>query len=401
MAIGGNVSAAPQGGISSGGGTVVQLPEGQAPILLDLLHVNPEFTESAERGQSLPDTRRLEVTGFDRIPVDHLAAYELLKKYLAAWEKSSPILVQVLREALYGLQFGYTTYPIRDAGRREVSSKLQSLYPELKIVPAAVYTGTLGALVSKDLWPKLGIHSQAGLILHEAFRVMQIRYGLEMPDDRIQAIVGTLLLGNPDDTETLDLPENLPAKIKDVIFAGEFFGQAMVGSALEDLCQLNSLEAPLAQANEFKTLTYAISRISSTGAKARMLDNASTRWSQACDRSSQRCSPKLKERLALLRQDADQANQFTEKAALDAAYYVRAKRNIWELESHFTPWSRFERFTQGNLEPDGPFTRRWEELKSRIHAGQSIDEVLNQAATQAEEFEKARFGAPKVSTGRK
>lgn len=205
------------GGDISGGGTWANL-QGKK-VLLDFYVSRPEVIfESGSPGVELPQSRALEAISIDRL---NKAEFEVVKKAharLDLWEKSSPVVVDLIREALARAPLFYTTYRIGFLDQHyfipdELATR--DLLDSLKTM--AVYSEGFGILVSKADFDSLDERNQIGLLIHESLRHVQISYGLDLSDRALQSITAAIVLHTPEMDETLDSEKYLDGELLRVV----------------------------------------------------------------------------------------------------------------------------------------------------------------------------------------
>ncbi|NUM88667.1 MAG: hypothetical protein HUU37_05645, partial [Bdellovibrionales bacterium] len=200
------LSLAPQGSRaganSSGGGNIFVKQPGSSPVLLDLVVWQPDFvddfTGSSGRSLRLVTFRSFENTEIARVRLTDQPAYWLLQEKLNLWKSASPIVISAIEDALSSMEFYALRSGLKHQRGFSVPPVLRERYPQGVLVTAAAYgTNINGAVISAPVWDSLGVFSQAGLIVHEALRDIQLGAVDEMPDEILQETAARIILDVP------------------------------------------------------------------------------------------------------------------------------------------------------------------------------------------------------------
>lgn len=167
-----------EGGVDSGGGTLVKSANGMG--LLDLyVHNRADFYDHSPSVR-LSETRSLRKYGIDVLDPQSAIVQNTLRQ-IVAWEKSSPLLITNLKKALLHLPvfFFDGSFEFVD-GSYVLPNELD--LPKESLQLAAFYVKNFGVLVSKQEFEMLSGKNQMALLIHEALRHQQIsfeQYGLD------------------------------------------------------------------------------------------------------------------------------------------------------------------------------------------------------------------------------
>ncbi len=184
------------GGVATGGGSVCVNPNvnNGNPMLLDLALSNlADLIDNPYTGTRLHDTKVAEATDADLINLHNNRAYQYALSRIQAWEKraNSKYSMALVEEGLKSVQFLIT--PLRIKPLRGVY-----LPPGSKCQMSNLHTAILfdnGFLyVSLPEWNSLGLLSQAGLLIHEALRNVQILQQLDGTDADLERLTAKILL---------------------------------------------------------------------------------------------------------------------------------------------------------------------------------------------------------------
>lgn len=179
------------GGNGSGGGCTVEAPNGAVQLLDFAVHGRADF---AGQGVQLPNTPRMKKLGLDVLDSQSLALAPVrayAKQKVDAW-KSRSLLAAQLSEAI--AQFPLLVSPF-------VFNKVELTCPRRSAVgdihPAILFTKDVGALVSVPTFNRLALAEQAGLLVHETLRMMQIQAENGVTDADLQNITDAIFFAAP------------------------------------------------------------------------------------------------------------------------------------------------------------------------------------------------------------
>jgi len=193
------------GGSSSGGGggsIFFRSETDSNPILLDFAAFDPDFWEKHYEGQVPGDPLPTHLAQGDRIRLEDIPAYRLVMDRLSLWDYWSPFVVSLLRQSIQLMDFRYTQMPLPVSSHYHVPDSLKQRYRSRPIhqgwsFQTAISYHTHGTWVNGGLWGQLQLSSQAGLLLHEAFRSIQNIYFSGISEKELQNIVATVMLTDP------------------------------------------------------------------------------------------------------------------------------------------------------------------------------------------------------------
>ena len=208
-----------RGGDGSGGGTAIQPTPHEHPVLLDYYIANSRFADSpsAANDRILPSTLSKTI-GYDRLDIKTLPSYVLAQNRLKAWEKNSPVVVNLIRSALDSMEWSYTPFRQDLCGEAKIAN--EQLNFGLPLESAVVYRKEMGAIISARTWNAMGSYSHGGLLVHEALRQIQFAMGEPMEYAVLMNLTAKIMLENPDQQPaeyTLDQAQWFNGKIKDEI----------------------------------------------------------------------------------------------------------------------------------------------------------------------------------------
>jgi hypothetical protein len=138
--------------------------------------------------------------GYDRVKARSLPAYLTVSQRLDAWKASSPVVVQLIRTALDGMDWVFTPY------RQEIChlETIPGRFGRDTLYSAVVYNERFGARMSLPVVNQMGHTSLSGLLVHEALRHVSIAYQDGLSDETLRRVTAKILLSNPGPGETLD-----------------------------------------------------------------------------------------------------------------------------------------------------------------------------------------------------
>lgn len=171
------------GGSDGGGGCTVHI--GNQTQLLDFaIHKAPMDRTPGVLLKPSPVARTM---GIDILSNEENQKLGTLRSWVtdraALWEKSSPILVKKIKNNI--AQFPIYVSPFRFL-KLEPSCPLRGQFTKDQLQLAAAYGQGAGILLSIPAFNELTFVNQAGLLLHETFRFMQVQLKEEFSDEAIQ-----------------------------------------------------------------------------------------------------------------------------------------------------------------------------------------------------------------------
>lgn len=246
------------GGVDSGGGTLVQMPNRLG--VLDLYLHNPAaFYSEKKRTAPLLETRAYKKYGIDTLSADSgILAKTLLQ--IQHWESTSPLLAKSLKAALKNLPIFYINGSFQFISASYVVPESLNI-PEEQLKLGALYIKDFGVLISKTDFDLLSEKNQMALLIHEALRHQQISFGQKgLSHDRIQRITAQLV--NTPNT-SLDTEEYLTGdQLR--IYQNKHRIIQNIRDAAESICPQVPEACPLVgieDEDELSTLSSLMSRI--------------------------------------------------------------------------------------------------------------------------------------------
>jgi hypothetical protein len=228
------------GGASSGGGTSVQPAPHAQPVLLDYYLHNPRFADIASKSNDLIAVSEFAKTiGYDRLSITIRPSYGLALARLQAWEKNSPVVVNLIRVAMRAMEWTYTPFNQRLCGEAKTANDQLNL--GLPMESAVVFRKDVGASISAQVWNGMGGYSHGGLVVHEALRHVQFMIGESMDYTVLMNVTAKIMLENPEQQVpgyTLDNARWFGGEIK-----REIENAAIVKKGITESCQKISEEA--------------------------------------------------------------------------------------------------------------------------------------------------------------
>lgn len=191
-----------EGGKDGGGGTVISFCRNAKPFLLDLLMIQPELADenNCEAQPSAPVAAGPEVGPL--LEADR-AAFDLASEKLDAWivrlsgaQQTSSELVQMLKQNLTRVTYSRTSHRFKVPPRYYLPESIRGKNGNIET--AILFLDLYGAFISAPVWDSLDVETQAGLLIHEAFRQFQFQYGFkDITDKQIQMVTATIMLNEP------------------------------------------------------------------------------------------------------------------------------------------------------------------------------------------------------------
>lgn len=202
------------GGESSGGGNSVKSPTTGKYVLLDYFVFSPtqhaQYTTTSGSPLVKTDYRYVEFdNGYEALP-DAQPAYATVLQRLNVWKTRMP---NVQSRILNDVRLSFVALPsVPQAGRYDLNG-LASQYPSLEIQPLACFDAERAeavwsyniriVLLNETIWNQLDLNSQAGLILHEMLRQLQLGNSVPLSelgdgsDKALQDLTSKIMLTNP------------------------------------------------------------------------------------------------------------------------------------------------------------------------------------------------------------
>lgn len=196
------------GGVDSGGGGNLILYKNGELKLLDFV-VNPIPMQPTSRPPLvIPTTASLKAWGIDRLQVNDFVPTDIFEAKVLAWERSSPFMAGLLRQALSNIPVYVLDYELSVRDQRYFMPASVRTTSVQGVVTAALYLKDYGVLISKKYFERLDFENQVGLLLHESLRHIQFTYGYANSDKSLQKLTAALMNG-PQEGESLDSAEYL------------------------------------------------------------------------------------------------------------------------------------------------------------------------------------------------
>lgn len=263
---------------TSGGGFSCALSENpKHPVLLDFVeNKNLLLTHSLFNKHNPPLQLGVigKTLGYETIKIKELQAFQTVEEKLNKWEPHHPILISILKKAIHSMVWRFTEAEVFKAENNYYINSEKCV----KITPVVFFTEELGALTSVDEWNLLDNTSQAGLILHEAFRYIQFIYDNINPLQtvNIQSLTTLLIFS---ETQNTDLTVYLSSQLADFEKRSKEISIQSI-QFQKDLCSLFSNEEDI-KSSGFCVTTFDAKLLSSI---AKSLNSTLTR-NESADRS--------------------------------------------------------------------------------------------------------------------
>lgn len=189
-----------QGGVDSGGGTLVQIK--QITGLLDLYLYNPKAFFSTTEGLPLPITRTYKDFGFEVLDNKSSTHIQQALMQVEKWRASSPFVTMFVAKALNEIPAFYIKSRLAFNDQMAFIPGNTNL-PKDSIRLGAYYIRDLGVLIEKNSFDALSLNNQTALLVHEALRHQQMTFDSGMTNEDIQRLTA-MLLSEPAPNLSLD-----------------------------------------------------------------------------------------------------------------------------------------------------------------------------------------------------
>ena len=157
---------------------------------------------------------------FEILDIESLLIYKFLENHLSRWQRTSPHFIKWILSQVKKTEFipidTYLTQDLSQSLGIDVR-KMLSVFPVATIHRAVTYTFRDGAFLSLPVWNQMGDMSKAGLLIHEALRRVQIVGKNQLSTDEIVNLTAMLMLGNPDDYNSISEIENYPKALNELV----------------------------------------------------------------------------------------------------------------------------------------------------------------------------------------
>ncbi len=196
LTIFGFVSVSYAGGAATGGGsicTTAAVNNGQ-PMLLDLALSNlPNLIDPPYTGTRLRDTKVAEALNAGPINLHQNRAYKYALARIKAWghKPGSKYSMALVKEGLKSIQFLITPLRIKHLSRIYLPPR--SICQKANLQTAILFDNGF-LYISLPVWNKLGLLSQAGLLIHESLRNVQILQQLDGTDADLERLTAKILM---------------------------------------------------------------------------------------------------------------------------------------------------------------------------------------------------------------
>lgn len=185
------------GGVSSGGGNAVQVPNQTAATLLDFYIYGYENKGPPSSCQiATTPTLMIQYLGYDYFDdlLEKSSCSEVsnaIENAKVRLKQSSPLGYQIVTLALERMQFRYIREEYNFSDGYTIPQNIS--IPEEQVKVVAWYHRDIGPIFSAKGWNRLDTLSQAGLWVHEALRHFQLRYMNDFIDDTaLQALTAKI-----------------------------------------------------------------------------------------------------------------------------------------------------------------------------------------------------------------
>lgn len=197
--------AKPMGGSSDGGGTLCAVTgiNGGRPTLLDFALFSPGFREEVATGSRLSSSAIADLVGFDVLDLSEDLSLRMAIEAVQNREREtgSEHSMALLEQALRSMTFYKTPSEIHRLLRIAIPTGSNCRTENLRTV-VRYSDGSVN--ISIPEWNKLGRQSQAGLLIHEGLRQLQLLYQLGGSDFQLERLTPLILYGNPTSPIVLD-----------------------------------------------------------------------------------------------------------------------------------------------------------------------------------------------------
>lgn len=190
-------------GNSSGGGGGVLYGKAK-PVLVDLLNIDPDFEDTdahlkwnSSRLDQSPSKIGLTRNNESQVRAGN-SAFDLALTIIEKWETKFLDITAGTIHTAFMLPLNWT-YTEKELSAAESYLPLPTILRE-NIKTAAYYDKNdrnYSVQISRKIWNELGIISQAGLLVHETFRHLQIGWSNQFDEESLQKATALIMMCEP------------------------------------------------------------------------------------------------------------------------------------------------------------------------------------------------------------
>lgn len=179
-----------RGGMSDGGGCITTT---QPPVLSDLVYAGKRLTQN-QAGDKVTISGAMRSIGVAPIDLKELKSYQLARSLVEKWADNRDVWSVYLNSALKSLHkltfFGAPTRFTR--APKDLCRPFPSGVTEAQIRPVVVFHEDALVVALED-FNSMDLYGQAGIWIHESFRVMQILLKEPIPNEHVMHITAEIL----------------------------------------------------------------------------------------------------------------------------------------------------------------------------------------------------------------
>jgi hypothetical protein len=192
------------GGVDSGGGTIVTMPNGRK-VLLDIANFAPEYIADPSSSHSFPYSETMKNTGIAMFSMKELGYEDHVVKLLAAWKVRSQNFVGEF-SGILNRKFIFVDANLSPKWPlwKRFEVHVEDQWTNLPLQPAAYFDSAGDTWISLRTFQSLSYYNQLALLIHERVRYYNASNQLGLTNQELQKITVAILRGPQTSDETLE-----------------------------------------------------------------------------------------------------------------------------------------------------------------------------------------------------
>lgn len=215
-------------GDAGGGGSFVRCSNQQSWRLLDRVNRNPELLTGISK--KVISEKKEEGKELQRINTSELPAFSRATEMLDRWQDDSPQLVKMIDQAMRNVPYFFVNRGLSLSEQFTLANEAKAKCENLEVKTAIRFLPKYGSFISNPLWSSADLDTQAGLLIHEALRQVQITYEFDIKNEDLENITASLVDGLPDPDRRLQESSSVKGMLKNY-FSGWSMYRALGGKS--------------------------------------------------------------------------------------------------------------------------------------------------------------------------
>lgn len=243
-------------GDGGGGGSIIRCDKNSPWVLLDRVNRNPSLLTPLpiRASAAVGGAKAAQLQEFE---IKNTEAYSRAREILARWKDASPALTRMIEDAMGSVPYLRTSSAFALSPQFTLAPEAKRKCPKLEIQTSILYLPKYGSIISAPYWDALDVDTQAGLLIHEAFRQVQMGYLYHTENGDLEAVTAQLIDGDPKEKPSPDQSSHIRGKLRNYLDAWGTYRSA--GGAESDPKEACSHPGSKPQLVDFCALSLAIS----------------------------------------------------------------------------------------------------------------------------------------------